>query len=348
MPFSLVCCFAVQFAFGGTSHPWAVGRFNRGSRAYWGPDWGSRQWSSVHELSSAMRDYERQSTGVSPNPVQSPSPVTSTPAEGSSTPTMPSANNPSSTGFIPLMSRPSIMNAVPSRPDPSYSPNQSYSGIASGSRTSLDPYGYTMSTSQSNESRPEFLNTTSRTDYSTSILSPALPERHASSGSFTTRPNALPPTSSVSQASAMPSTQNTTYNSRYNHGQFTTVSHPPAVVYRDPQTTVHSEAGRTVSNYLGIASDDPFSRSVSRGSGGSAFASNASPPPPTPEEEQPETEAPAGPPQAGLTGEMNVRRIVDPYDLSHIFPDIYHQSSAPAYHEMTNQSLDFLEMTATD
>ncbi|OEH75814.1 hypothetical protein cyc_05035 [Cyclospora cayetanensis] len=125
------------------------------------------------------------------------------------------------------------------------------------------------------------------------------------------------------------------------------LSRLPEVVYRDPQTTRISEPGRSTSSYMGIAAE-PDRRYSARSL------------PPTPSAHIPDTGTPPGaslPEAAQMTMEnentevqgsnsLGRRRIMNPYDLSHIFPDIYQAEQPPSYESMTNQSLALLEMTA--
>lgn len=49
--------------------------------------------------------------------------------------------------------------------------------------------------------------------------------------------------------------------------------------------------------------------------------------------------------EAETSGRLGERRVMNPYDLSHIFPDIYQDQQPASYENMTNQSLALLEMT---
>lgn len=122
------------------------------------------------------------------------------------------------------------------------------------------------------------------------------------------------------------------------------------MVHRDAQTVRISEPGRSTSNYLGIATGDPYSRPLvqtpttrmpSR-DGSAAIQDSSSATATSPSEEVPSTDVDSS---TQLNSRLGQRRMVNPYDLSHIFPDIYNEPEPPSFEDMTNQSLDLLEMT---
>ncbi|CDJ60886.1 hypothetical protein, conserved [Eimeria maxima] len=113
----------------------------------------------------------------------------------------------------------------------------------------------------------------------------------------------------------------------------------------------YTQSGRTTSSFMGIASGDPYS-SYSRYGQGSQMANQPAGDVPessstssTSEEEPQPAETEDESAEAETSGRLGERRVMNPYDLSHIFPDIYQDQQPASYENMTNQSLALLEMT---
>ncbi|CDI83135.1 hypothetical protein, conserved [Eimeria praecox] len=126
----------------------------------------------------------------------------------------------------------------------------------------------------------------------------------------------------------------------------------PNANFRYPGSPIYTQSGRTTSSFMGIASGDPYSPYYSQGrqgsqptgqvgNGGPDNSSTST----SDEESEPTEDEDEESVKTESSSTVGGRRIMNPYDLSHIFPDIYQEEQPASYGDMTSQSLALLEMT---
>ncbi|KAL8455058.1 hypothetical protein Emag_001083 [Eimeria magna] len=189
---------------------------------------------------------------------------------------------------------------------------------------------------------------------SPSLLLPAQPVRTDISVLFSPKPTAAS-SSRVSQPLPRQPSRSPTENYQRLHGNVTYAANP--VVFKEPPSQMNREVGRSVSNYLGIGGEDRSPSPTTNNSSNSNNSSSSYTPPLI------QNTTPAGPSSTssveqsaaesaeetetteGVAPSLMERRTVNPYDLSHIFPDIYSNPEPPLTESLMHQSLPLLEMT---
>ncbi|KAL8274226.1 hypothetical protein Esti_001815 [Eimeria stiedai] len=128
--------------------------------------------------------------------------------------------------------------------------------------------------------------------------------------------------------------------------------------YKEPQSQMSRSVGRSVSNYVGIGGEEKPANSILHSSNSSSSNSSFNPPAVqyTAGRSSASGVEQAAAESADETAEtvqeeassLMERRSVNPYDLSHIFPDIYNKPEPVSTESLMHQSLPLLEMTAVE
>ncbi|CDJ65027.1 hypothetical protein ENH_00003330 [Eimeria necatrix] len=271
------------------------------------PAWNARRWNSVHELSQAMRAHD------------SPRHVTAYPQSQNAHPQQTISQTAATTRRAP---HETILTTHESS---SMTPR--YPGVSSGTQPQYTQASYAQVV-------PEGRGVAS--SYASAVGTP----QHSSSAASTNYTTAA--STHVKPAARRPNSMG---------------FRPPPQLFRDPRGATYTQAGRTTSSFMGIASTDSYSPYSSArpsgdtsrtpaGSDGAGTAETTSAETTTAEEEESEPTEEGESTEVQSSGRMGERRTMNPYDLSHIFPDIYQEEQPPSHENMAHQSLELLEMTA--
>ncbi|CDJ35633.1 Protein Ccdc146, related [Eimeria mitis] len=284
------------------------------------PYWSGRRWNSVQQLSNALRSREGQRYASAGTPEQS----AQLQMANSQNFANPTASASSQVGSYQTMLR---------------------NGTAAY-QTPMAPYeGRSMAPTHPG------VNSAAQPQYSEAFNPQVDPEGTRQS----VQTSGTGPLPSPGSASNGPTSQ---YNggvaaNRFNGGRPMT-SRPADANIRYPGSGRYTQSGRTISSFSGIASGDPYSSYFSQrrqgnqptsDQAGSGDAESSSAGSTTEGETQPTETEEGESAEAGSSGRIGGRRVMNPYDLSHIFPDIYQEEQPASYENMTSQSLALLEMT---
>ncbi|CDJ41159.1 hypothetical protein ETH_00023955 [Eimeria tenella] len=271
------------------------------------PAWNARRWNSVHELSQAMRAHD------------SPRHVTAYPPSQNTHPQLTISQTAATTRRAP---HETILTTHESS---SMAPR--YPGVSSGTPPQLTQASYAQVVPEGRGVASSYAPAVGTTQHSSSAAS----RNYTAAASTLVKPAAR----------------------RSNNMGF----RPPPQLFRDPRGATYTQAGRTTSSFMGIASTDSYSPyspgrpsggtpGTPEGSDGAQTAETTSAETTTVEEEESEPTEEDESTEVQSSGRMGERRTMNPYDLSHIFPDIYQEEQPPSHENMAHQSLELLEMTA--
>ncbi|KAL8437440.1 hypothetical protein ACSSS7_000912 [Eimeria intestinalis] len=355
----------------GRQAPW----FGRGRE----PNWGQWRWNSVKDLANAMRARNNQGTVIAQPELQQqqqqqmmqqaqPSSSSSAAAAAGAAVAPPppvSAAGQFIGGLLPqrfapggLASRANAAAAALSAAVDGVSAALHLPVHSSGSQQ-----GFATSSSSPVASSPPLVASPSAPQSPAAALPPpAQPVRTDISVVFSPKPMALNSSRAGAGGMVAPSiprspSRNPVENYQRLHGNVTYATNP--VVYKDPQGQASHEVRRSISNYLGIGGEEKPANPMMSNSSSSGSIINSykpsgvqysgAPSPGAPAFEQAATDRVEETGERGETegraSTLTERRTVNPYDLSHIFPDIYANTEEPSTESLMHQSLPLLEMT---
>lgn len=286
--------------------------------------WGGRRWNSVQQLSNPARANESQRYAVGGPPVQNAQPqMTGIPVQG----------------VQPQMSSSQTMAS------PTASVSSQLASSQTMERNRTFPSQTTVASSNARSVAPSYSGVSGSVQ---PLYSEASNLKVTQEGTSQSYASGAGPSTTPGGTGNVPTAQ---YNDGAATNRFNSLR--PMTSRPFDANMRYTQSGRTTSSFMGIASGDPYSSYSSRGAQGNQPADQPESGDPessstgtsdgeetestdTEEEESAEVES---------SGGLGTRRVMNPYDLSHIFPDIYQEEQPPSYENMTNQSLALLEMT---